>query len=198
MSNVTDLPRHLREPVVREFQGERILWTGRPRAGLAFRAALLIWLFAIPWTAFTMGWETMALSGWLSGKPAPSGANLMFGIVFPLFGLPFVLVGLGMMAAPFYAYWWAGRTAMVIGEKRLAMVTVGRRLRVKSYRKETILRTERTERADGSGTLKVITGARRDSEGDRVESSETLYGIADVRAVERLLCEPPGNGQRAA
>ena len=108
MSTVADLPRRMRDAVTREFQGEAIRWVGRPSARRVFTRSLAIWLFAIPWTAFSIGWEWAALGGWLSGKPSPSSAHTLFGIVFPLFGLPFVLVGLGMMATPFLAWVWAG------------------------------------------------------------------------------------------
>lgn len=198
MSTIADLPRRLRDAATREFQGERILWAGRPSASRAFWAGTLVWLFAIPWTAFSLGWEAMALQGWLSGKPSPSATHTVMGIVFPLFGLPFVLIGLAMMAAPFLAWIWARRTVHVIGEKRIACLTVGRRLKVKTYPTASVMRTERTERRDGSGTLKVVTGLRRDSEGDKVEESETLYGIPEVAKVERLLLAQAETGRRAA
>ena len=198
MSTVNDLPRRLRDAVTKEFQGEAILWAGRPSAMRTFLVSTLIWLFAIPWTAFALGWEWMALGGWLSGKPPPSGSHLIFGIVFPLFGLPFVLVGLGMMATPFLAWRWARRTVHVIGDKRLVTMTVGRKLKVKTYPTASITRLERTERRNGSGTLKVIMGTHRDSDGDKTETTEVFYGIDDVAKVERLIGARLDRGRRAA
>ena len=129
----------------------------------------------------------MALQGWFSGKPPPSGMLMIFGIVFPLFGLPFVAVGLGMMAAPIWAWWSARHTVHVVGEHRIATITAGRRLKVKIWPTSAIQRTERTQRRDGSGTLKIVLGRRKDSDGDIVEETETLYGIADVADVERRI-----------
>lgn len=188
----------MRDAVNREFQGEAIRWVGRPSAWRAFLVSTLVWLFAVPWTAFALGWEWMALGGWLSGKPSPSSAHTVFGIVFPLFGLPFILVGLGMMAAPFLAWIWARRTVHVVGDKRFATMTVSRVLKVKSYPIGNVVRTERRERRDGSGTLKVITGSRYDSDGDKVENTEVLYGIRDVAKVDRLLAERANAERRAA
>jgi hypothetical protein len=188
----------MRDAVTREFQGERILWVGRPSATRSLLVALPIWLFAIPWTAFSLGWEWVALSGWLSGKPSPSTTHSVMGIIFPLFGVPFVLVGLGMMATPFLAWRWAWRTVHVIGEKRLVTLTVGRRLKVKSYPVGNVVRTERTEKRDGSGTLKVVTGVSRDSDGDRVETTEVFYGVPEIRKVERLLLAHVDGDRRAA
>jgi hypothetical protein len=198
MSTVNDLPRWMRDAVTKEFQGEAILWAGRPSASRTFLVSLLIWPFAIPWTAFSLGWMWMALGGWLSGKPSPSTTHTIMGVVFPLFGLPFVLVGLGMMAAPFLAWRWARKTVHVIGDKRIVSLTVGRKLKVKTYPIGTVVRTERTESRNGSGTLKVVTGVKRDSDGDKVETTEVFYGIPDVRKVERLLMAQIDGDRRAA
>ncbi|MEZ5854218.1 MAG: hypothetical protein R3D67_05510 [Hyphomicrobiaceae bacterium] len=153
----------------------------------------LVWLFAIPWTAFSLAWEVMALQGWFSGKTPPSGMLLLFGIVFPLFGVPFVAIGLAMMGTPLWAWWSARHTAHVVGEKRIATITVGRDLKVKTWATSAILRTERAQRRNGSGTLKIILGRRKDSDGDVVEETETLYGIADVAEVERRVQAAQGH-----
>ena len=198
MSTMAHLPRRMRDAVTKEFQGERILWAGRPSATRSLLVSLPIWLFAIPWTAFALGWEWMALGGWLSGKPSPSTTHTIMGVVFPLFGVPFVLVGLGMMATPFWAWQWARRTVHVIGDKRLVSLTVGRRLKVKTYPVGNVVRTERTEWRDGAGTLKVVTGVSRDSDGDKVETTEVFYGIPEVGKVERLLLARVDGDRRAA
>ncbi|MDX2158121.1 MAG: hypothetical protein SFW09_16595 [Hyphomicrobiaceae bacterium] len=198
MSTPTSLPRRLRDALAKELPGEPILWTGRPSALRAFLASLPIWLFAIPWTAFSLGWEYMALGGWLSGKPPPSPTHSIMGIVFPLFGLPFVLIGIGMMLAPFAAWSRARRTVHAVSNHRFLTITVGRRLTVKSHATSSIVRTERIERRDGTGTLKVVTGIRRDSDGDRVEDTEVLIGIPEVRKVDRLIASRIENVRRAA
>jgi hypothetical protein len=178
--------------------GERVLWAGRPSALRTFLPSLLVWLFAIPWTAFALGWEAMALQAWLSGKGNSGTTQALFGIIFPLFGLPFVLIGLAMMSLPFFAWRWARRTVHVVSDQRLVDITVGRRLKVKSARIGSVVRTERTESKDGRGTLKVVTGSRVDGDGDRMEESHTLYGIDDVRAVERLVGQAAEGARRAA
>jgi hypothetical protein len=123
----------------------------------------------------------------LSGKPPKDSVTAVFGIVFPLFGLPFVLVGFGMMAMPLLA-WHRGRNMIhVIGDKRLVTMIVGRRLTVKTFPASSITRTERSERRDGSGTLQVVMGWHRDSDGDKMETTEVLLGIPEVAKVERLL-----------
>ena len=199
MSTVADLPRRLREAVTKEFQGEAIRWVGRPSAGRVLATSLLIWLFAVPWTAFSIAWVIMAGQSWLSATPSIRSLHGLTGVAFPLFGMPFVMVGLIMMAAPVIAWAWARHTVHVIGQKRFATVTASRRLlKVKSYPIGQIVRTERIEKRNGSGTLKVVTGTRRDSEGDKVEDTEVLYGIADVAKVDRLLTAQIDAERRAA
>ena len=68
--------------------GERLLWLGQPRSGIRLRAqdAFLI-PFSLLWGGFAIFWELMALTA-TSKAPGPVA------VVFPLFGLPFVFVGL--------------------------------------------------------------------------------------------------------
>lgn len=198
MSNLMSLPRELREAAVKDFKGEPVRWAGRPDARRAFLAVLPIWLFAVPWTAFALGWEVMALQGWFSGKPPPSGMMAIFGVLFPLFGLPFLLVGLSGLAKPIVAWRRARHTVHVIGERRLATITVDRSIKTRSWPLSSILRTERREGRDGRGTLKVVTSVRRDSDGDTVETIETLFGIGRVADVERLLAAHREQSGRAS
>jgi hypothetical protein len=198
MSTTATLPRHLRDAVTRELAGEAILWVGRPSPFRAFLSTLPIWLFAIPWTVFCVGWEYAALAGWLSGSPAPSGTHGAMAAVFALFGIPFVLVGLGMMAAPLIAWSRARRMVYAVSPRRLVSLTVGRSLAVKSIPLASVVRTERVERRNGHGTLKVVVGTHRDSDGDRVDDKEILWSIPEVRKVEQLVTARAGSASRAA
>src|SRR4051794_13692177 len=81
--------------------GEALLWSGRPDPA-RMRKQFGIWLFAVPWTVFALVWTGLALSIWLVG-PAAGAFRWGFGIAMPLFGIPFVLVGLFMLRMPFAA-----------------------------------------------------------------------------------------------
>src|SRR3954463_10734812 len=76
--------------------GERLLWSGQPRSGIRLRPqdAYLI-PFSLVWGGFAIFWEFMAVTQ-SSKAPRPVGT------VFPLFGLPFVLVGLYMIFGRFF------------------------------------------------------------------------------------------------
>lgn len=188
MTAPADLPDDLRRAVIGEFAGEPIRWAGQPSARTAFWRSAGIWLFAVPWTLFALFWETLSLGGFL-GFGGPTGQLWSwFGAFFVLFGLPFVAIGLGMMASPLWLARRAQRSVWVITARRIALMTLGRRgVTVRSIAPRDLFAVERTEKADGSGTLKLIFGEGRDSDGDKVERSETLQGIPDVRRVEDII-----------
>jgi hypothetical protein len=188
MTAPADLPDDLHRAVNSEFAGEPLRWAGQPSSRMAFWRSAGIWLFAVPWTLFALFWETLSLGGFL-GFGGPTGQEWSwFGAFFVLFGLPFAAIGLGMMAAPFWLSRRAARSVWVITARRIALITLGRsRVTVRSILPQAVFAIERTEKADGSGSLKLIFGEGRDSDGDKVERSETLQGIPDVRRVEDII-----------
>src|SRR5437763_9868076 len=98
--------------------GERMVWVGQPIPSRYARGSLAIVLFGIPWTAFAIFW----MAG-VSGFKIP---NLTRGFGwFPLFGIPFVLIGLGMLSTPFWVRRKARRTAYVITDRRAIVVEGG-------------------------------------------------------------------------
>jgi hypothetical protein len=81
--------------------GEHIVWTGRPAQGLRFSAKdTFLVPFSLLWGGFAVFWETNALT--IAGSASSSVAN-----IFPLFGIPFVLIGLYMIGGRFVVDAWA-------------------------------------------------------------------------------------------
>lgn len=185
------LPARLEAAVQRETAGESVRWTGRPGAWRAFAWTSLIWLFGIPWLAFSVFWESAVVSSLLMSKGAPAAGTMghAMGWVMALFGLPFVLVGLGMLLAPFGAFRNARRTVYVLTSKRFMVITEGRIRHVKSVLPEHIRSIERKERPDGSGNLRLILGYEKDGDGDTVTKAEDLVAIPEVRKVETMLMD---------
>jgi hypothetical protein len=106
-------------------RGEKLLWEGAPRAGLRFRGSdIFLSLFGCFFFAFAVFWMYMA-SGAMG---APGG----IGLVFPLFGLPFVAVGFYLMVGRFF---WdsfvRSKTRYALTNKRaiVASSAWGRKLR---------------------------------------------------------------------
>ncbi len=168
---------------------ERLIWQGQPIPSRMMFTAFAIYLFAIPWTAFSLFWEAMALSIFF-GDPAkaPQGPEKAVGIIFPLFGLPFVLIGFGMLLSPFWVYKKAKTTVYAITDRRAIVIDGGRSRAVTSYPFEKwegeITRKERT---DGSGSLFFSTTYSRDSDGDVRVKKKGFDGIFQVRDVEAKL-----------
>lgn len=133
--------------------GEEVVWAGQPSPSRAFRSAMRVWLFAIPWTAFALFW--MAAAGAMTWFGPDTGASRegIFGF-FPLFGIPFVLVGLGMLASPYWAWRAAQKTVYVVTNRRALVGTpAGGGVTFASYRPDELTDLTLTVRDDGSGTV---------------------------------------------
>ncbi|WP_054529058.1 PH domain-containing protein [Erythrobacter sp. SG61-1L] len=179
------LPDPLNALLRQELQpGERILWQGRP-LGRFRPASLVMWLFAIPWTAFALFWTGMA---WTATQAVPdAGGWGLIDWVFPLFGLPFVLVGFGMLASPFLAPLRARRTLFAITDQRVLRLQKAGKLDVQSLPVSRVGGLQRTESRDGSGTLRIELADR--APGDARSGSFELPDIPNVRMVESRLRE---------
>ena len=179
-----ELPAPLRNAVGEELSaGERLLWTGQPDAAPLARAALPAVFFGIPWTLFSLFWVAMAFRGVSDGTPGLSW-------LFPLFGVPFVLIGFAMLGSPFWAARTARDTAYAITNRRVLTITMnGKTRKVDQWVPQNASDLERMEKADGTGDLTLLKRMGRDSDGDACVDKKTLSGIPDVRAVERLVRE---------
>jgi hypothetical protein len=169
--------------------GETLLWHGQGAARRQVLATLPVLLFAIPWTAFACFWEFMALTA-TRHAPGP------IGVIFPLFGLPFIVVGFGMLSSPYWAARTARNTVYAVTDRRLLEVVAGNKVTVKSWGPRDIEFLERSEAADGSGDLHFYTSVVRQNR-TRHHVMKGFDGIADVRKVERLardLLESAGPG----
>lgn len=153
--------------------GERLLWWARPLAGrLAIRALPLV-LFGIPWTAFALFMQ---------------GQGLRDPFLF-LFGLPFVLIGLGMLTAPYWAWRKALRTVYAITDGRAIIFSAGlwAAVRIRSFGPAALADLKRKQRADGSGDIIFHREYSIDNEGDRRQKEIGFVGVANVRDVETML-----------
>ena len=168
--------------------GERLLWSGKPDPD-RLRAPFAIWFFAVPWTAFALFWEAMALLPWLGSTHTPLGIQWSFGIIFPLFGLPFIGIGLKMLSLPFKAQRKAAQTIFGLTDRRIVRVTAGRKRESASVLFAQMGPIDVTADADGYGSLRIQTGSRRDSDGDKVIERFEVFAVPDVGRLEGLLLE---------
>jgi hypothetical protein len=122
-------------------RNERLLWSGQPRGGVAFTTNDIFMIpFTIVWCGFAVVWELAALSHGVGG--------------FSLFGLPFVGVGLYMVAGRFIGdARRRHRTFYGITNERVIIVSGSRTREVNSLPLDTMNDITFKEKADGSGTI---------------------------------------------
>ena len=149
-----------------------------------------MWLFAIPWTAFSLAWTGIALFAYLStfARPDMAGAR-WWAWVMPLFGTPFVAIGGWMLYQPIRLRAEAGRTLHVLTDRRLMSVTLGRTRTTKSVDLGKLGPVTVKARANGWGDLSVETGSSTDSDGDRRTDRFEIVGVPDIARLQRLLAE---------
>lgn len=173
-------------------RGEQLLWVGQPRPDRFARRAIPIALFGIPFTAFAIFWISMASFAAMKGVPN-AGPLGVIGVCFPLFGVPFVLVGLGMLSSPFWAGRKAKRTCYALTDRRAILFDAGMfgSVEVRSYRPAELTKMFRREKADGSGDLifEEQIQLRSGSHNSRTLRTQDrgYLGIDNVRAIEELV-----------
>ena len=155
---------------------EAVLWHGW-QLGRLEPQAFGLYLFAIPWTAFSVMWTAIAFGAMAqSGDGGPG----WIGWAFPLFGLPFVGVGMAMRARPFVPWFQHGRVLYVISTRRALKLGMGRELVVKAAPAERIGLVQRFEKRDGSGRLQVAIKGGKDSDGDHKIEYFEIGLVADI------------------
>lgn len=167
--------------------GERILWKGRPRGGLRLRSSDIYLIpFSLFWGGFAFFWEATALFKIPKGN-AP-------GILFPIFGIPFVLFGLYFIFGRFFVDAKVRESAEYAVTNRRAIIVSGVFSRsVRSINLETTPEITFTERPDRSGTITFGSpllygrGGQRDLLFPGMSSQPAFEMIDDVRTVYGII-----------
>lgn len=177
-----DMESRIREELAPD---ERVLWRGRPLPQLSVRQGLPIVLFGTFFTAFSVYWMLGAIR---------QGGD----VAFVLFGLPFVLVGLGMLSVPFWLRRSAYGTCYVLTERRAIVWRAGWAggMYVRSYRPEDLRSLSRRERSDGSGDV-IFEEFRNEAHGYQMQPPGFI-AIDGVRDVEALIRRTLLSGQYKA
>lgn len=93
-------------------QTEKILFVACPEPGHEGKEKIWFMPFAIVWTLFAIIWTALAVC-------SISRTNIAGGIFMTLFGLPFVAVGLGMLATPHISIKRELNTIYAISDERI-------------------------------------------------------------------------------
>lgn len=176
------LPDNLRSEVEMELRpDEKLLWVGQPSSTRYAWRALPIFIFGIFFGGFAFFWEFMALVAvGVDGKDPIAW-------VFPLFGLPFVLVGTGMLTSPLWMPIYARSIVYAITTERVVMISGYWRRKILSYNPDRLEQIERTQNADGSGDL-IFDREVRYYKGRRSSTMPIgLFAVPNVRDVENII-----------
>jgi hypothetical protein len=141
--------------------GEKVLWRGQPPSGLLVLRPqdLVLMPFFLVWTGFSLFWELMALGVVFAGGEDLAGP----GICFPLFGLPFVAIGLYMLVGRFILDVPARRrTYYALTDRRVLIVSGLRERSVNSLLLDKIENVEMLIHRNGTGTI-MFSGPRSTS-----------------------------------
>lgn len=141
---------------------------------------MFVFAFGIAWLTICL---PMAAALWAPEKAA--GISTLGSLAF---ALVFLFAGVAMVLAPLSVYFTEQRSAYAFTDQRMVKVTRKlARVKVRSVWIRDIVALERSERSDGSGTLKLGLGTRRDAEGALVEDADFLREIKNVRDVEAII-----------
>jgi hypothetical protein len=193
MGAITGLTLDLDAAVRGELRpGEELWYAGMPKPWCSARKALPIAVFGLFFGGFAAFWITMAAAGvWFGGMTAKedAGSKVVSGVfmLFPLFGLPFLLVGLAMISSPWWIARKARRTACCVTSERAMQLTLGRATVVRSWSADEIDEVSKTIYADGTGSIQFARSSMQTSKGRMRTVSEGFDGIPDPRACEDAL-----------
>lgn len=121
---------------------EKLLWTGRPKQGIILRGsdALLI-PFSLLWCGFAIFWESSVIN-----------TNAPF--FFRLWGIPFVLIGLYIVAGRFFVDAnQRSKTYYGLTDDRVIIVSGLFQKKIKTLNLQTISDISLTEGKDRKGTI---------------------------------------------
>lgn len=174
------IPYELERKLDEELEGgERIEWKGMPVPRLFKPESIAIFLFAIPWTAFSLFWMAMAGIGTMDALD--KGFNIM--MLFPLFGLPFLGIGIFMLLTPYFSYQADKKTLYAVTDRRIVIIKGGRSIETKSYlpdQLEELIKRERSE----TGDLVFAHRSRRGSKNREIREEIGFFNITDLRGAQ--------------
>ena len=130
---------------------ERLLWAGMPKQGTIFKSSDVFMIpFSLVWGGFAIFWEYMALTMVPKAQNAPDG----FALLFPLFGIPFVVIGFYIIFGRFiYDSKKREKTFYGLTDQRAIIVSGVFSKSVKSLNLKTMSDVSLSEKTNGYGSI---------------------------------------------
>ena len=173
--------------------GETLLWSGQPNPYRLFTGAdVFLVPFSLLWGGFAIFWEASVLGTFRYGTGFP--------ILFALFGIPFVALGLYFIAGRFWVKRYAKlRTVYAVTDRRVISLSIAFRKTVRSASLKRLPGLEISTGRDGSGTVTFghFSGMSGFYENTGMEwlartmgpRPMAFYDLDDARGVYRLVDE---------
>jgi hypothetical protein len=139
--------------------GESILWSGQPRGGIQFHAYDVVLIpFSLMWGGFAFFWEGMVLSAYFNrfifATNTYHSSSQHVPIIFPLWGIPFVLVGLYMIFGRFIVDALIRKhTFYAVTNRRILIAKRWFYSNTQSLNLQQLPTITLSTKADGSGTI---------------------------------------------
>jgi hypothetical protein len=164
--------------------GESLSWTGTADPRRAALASLPAAIFGVPFAGFALFWISVASRATHAVSKSPHNSFVGGFSVFPLFGVPFLLIGMTMVLAPLWALLKAKSTVYAVTNRRVMVISGSKNRSVKSFTPADILSVEHRERPDGSGDIVLMTNPLMRT-GNNLPSQMkiALCGIPNVKQV---------------
>jgi hypothetical protein len=176
------VPAGLDAKVKQELEpGERLVWMEQPVPRFFTATSTPLFVFAFPWTAFAVFWTLSAAE---FKVPDFDRSSLAY---FPLFGLPFIAIGIGFLFSPLWAYRKALKTVYVITDRRAITFEGGLAATVASYAPDRLRYLQRKDRANGTGDIVFERQVIPRPRGGSYEKELGFLGVREPRKVEQLL-----------
>lgn len=187
------LPPELQKRLQSEIApGERLLYAGQPDWRAELATHVVVFIFAVFWSFIALlffGMSGASLLGLVpmvnNGKPTGIGLELFFFF----FSMPFVAIGLAMLASPFLGMRKARRTVHAVTDARLINFSADGHGNIESFKLDTINFIKRRDRKNGTGSLSIGYGVEKDSDGDTRPLTTDWTGIPNARRAEQLIRE---------
>lgn len=178
---------------------EKLIWTDVPSPIHEARSKTMTALFGIFFTGFAVFWVYGASGGMASFET--DGEIDLVSTLFPLFGIPFVLAGLGMLLSPVWTYLKARSTCYGLSNQRALIIRNWPRKRIDSYGPAEMNTLTRADHGNGNGTIifREEVSTRWTRSGTSTDRKRIgFYGIKDARRVEgeiAKLKDQPGSSR---
>jgi hypothetical protein len=163
--------------------GESLVWTGTADPSRAAITSLPAMIFGIPFAGFALFWITQAYHATSSMSRSSNNAFVKGFSVFPIFGVPFLLIGAFVILTPLWNFLKARSTVYAVTNQRVMVITGTTSRSVKSYTSADISSVEHVERPDGSGDIIIQTNAIVRTNNSVSQFKLALVGIPNVKQV---------------